>query len=82
MFSSVLASSVIIIAAVPGFLPPLGIPALGLCVHLPELLSDTLFLRRFLLGLGISCSADLLLPCSHVTVVLLYKEAWRCRKAA
>ena len=34
MYFSILASSVIVIAAVPGLLPPLGIPALGLA-HLP-----------------------------------------------
>ena len=34
VYFSILASSVIVIAAVPGLLPPLGIPALGLA-HLP-----------------------------------------------
>ena len=33
VFSSVLALSVIVIAAVPGHLPPLGLPALGLSLH-------------------------------------------------
>ena len=38
VFFSVLASSVIIMATVSGFLPPLGIPTLGLRLHIPELL--------------------------------------------
>ena len=40
--SSVLASSVIVIATVPGLLPTLGIPALGFRLHISELLSDGL----------------------------------------
>ncbi len=40
VYFSVLASSVIIMAAVPRLLPPLGLPALGLCLHIPELLPD------------------------------------------
>ena len=73
VFSSVLASSVIIMSAVLRLLPPLGIPALGLCVIFPELLSDALFFGRFLLRLGFSFAIDLPLPCGEITVVLLHK---------
>ena len=48
---SVLASSIVVIAAVSRFLPPCIVPALGLCVIFPEFLSDALFFRRCLLGL-------------------------------
>ena len=37
VFSSVLASSVIIVAARSGLLPPCVVPALGFCLHVPEL---------------------------------------------
>ena len=37
MYFSVLAPSVIIVAAGACLLPPFGIPALGLCLHIPEL---------------------------------------------
>lgn len=37
MCFSVLASSVIAIAAVPGLLPPCAVPSLCLCLHIPEL---------------------------------------------
>ena len=43
VYSSVLSSSVIIIAAVPGLLPPFGIPALGLRLHVPELIVNAVF---------------------------------------
>lgn len=46
---SVLASSVIVIAAVPGFLWAFGISALGFRLHIPKLLTDTLFFRWCLL---------------------------------
>ena len=69
--SSVLASSVIVIATVPGLLPTLGIPALGFRLHISELLSDALFFRRCLLGLFLP--VDLTLLCGQVTVVLLHK---------
>ena len=72
VFSSVLASSVIIVAARSSLLPPCVVPALGFCLHIPELLSDALFFRRFLLGLLLS--VDLLLPCGEITVVLLHKD--------
>ena len=71
VFSSVLASSVIIVAARAGLLPPCIVPPLGLCLHILELLSDALFFRRRLLGLLLS--VDLLLPCGEITVVLLHK---------
>jgi len=71
VYSSVLASSVIIMAARAGLLQPCVIPALGLRFHIPELLSDALFLRRCRLGL--LPSVDLPLPCGQITVVLLYK---------
>ena len=70
--SSVLASSVIVIAAVPGLLPTLGISALGFRLHISELLSDALFFRRFLLGMLLTI--DLPLPCGQITVVLLHKD--------
>ena len=66
-----LASSVIIVAAGSCLLPPCVIPAFGLRLHIPELLSDALLFRRFLLGL--LPSVDLPLPCGQVTVVLLHK---------
>lgn len=72
VFSSALASSVIVIAAGSWLLPPLGIPALVLRVHFPKLLSDALFFGRLLLGLVLS--ADLLLPCGQITVILLHKS--------
>lgn len=71
VYSSVLASSVIIMAARAGLLQPCVIPALGLRFHIPELLSNALFFRRSLLGLLLS--VDLPLPCGHITVVLLHK---------
>ena len=71
VFSSVLASFVIIMAARPCLLPPGIVPALGFCLHIPELLSDALFFRRFLLGHFFAF--DLTLPCDQITVVLLYK---------
>ena len=71
VFSSVLASSVIVIVSVPGFLPKLGISALGLRFHIPELLSDVFLFRRFLLGLLFAL--NLTLPCGQITVVLLHK---------
>ncbi len=71
VYSSVLASSVIIMAAGSCLLPPCVIPAFGLRLHIPELLSDALLFRRFLLGL--LPSVDLPLPCGQVTVVLLHK---------
>ena len=58
-------------ATVPWLLPPLGIPALGLCLHVPELLSDALFFRRCLLGMLFA--VDLPLPFCQITVVLLHK---------
>ena len=72
VFSSVLASSIIIVAARSGFLPPCIVPALGRRLHIPELLSNTLFFRRFMLGL--LRSVDLPLPCGEITVVLLHKD--------
>ncbi len=72
MFSSVLASSVIVISAVLWFLLPFGIPVLGFSFHIPELLSDALFFRRCLLSLLLS--VDLPLPCGQIAVVLLHKE--------
>ena len=71
VFSSVLASSVIIVAARAGLLPPCIVPPLGLCLHIPELLADALFFRRCLLGL---LSVNLPLPCGQITVVLLHKD--------
>ena len=70
VYFSVLASSVIIVAARSGLLPPCVVPALGFCLHIPELLSDALFFRRFLLGLFLAL--DLPLPCGQVAVVLLH----------
>lgn len=70
--SSFLASSVIVIATVQGLLPTLGIPALGLRLHVPEFLTNALFFRRRLWGLLLS--VDLSLPCGQITVVLLHKE--------
>ena len=72
MYFSVLASPVIVIAAVQDLLSPRIVPALGLCLHIPELLSDALFFRRHLWGL--LRSVDLSLPCGHITVVLLYED--------
>lgn len=72
VFSSALASSVIVIAAVSRLLPPRIVSPLGLCLHIPELLSDALFFRRFLLGLHFAI--DLPLPCGQITVVLLHKS--------
>ena len=69
VFSSVLASSVIIVTTRSDLLPPCVVPTLGFCLHVPELLSDALFFRRFLLGLFLAL--DLPLPCGQVTVVLL-----------
>ena len=43
VYFSVLASSVIIVAARAGLLSPCVVPALGLCVIFPEFLSDALF---------------------------------------
>ena len=40
VFSSALASSVIVIAAVQDLLSPRIVPALGLCLNVPEFLSD------------------------------------------
>ena len=37
VFSFVLASSVIIVATRSGLLPPCVVPALGFCLHVPEL---------------------------------------------
>ena len=68
---SVLASSVIIVAARAGLLSTCVVPTLGLCFYIPELLSDALFFRRCLLGLRLS--VDLPFPCGQVTVVLLHK---------
>ena len=59
-------------AARAGLLPPCVVSALSLCFHIPELLSDTLFFRRRLLGL--LSSVDLPLPCSQITVILLHKD--------
>lgn len=70
MYSSVLASSVIVIVAVSGLLPPLSISALGLRFYIPELLPDALFFRRFLLGLGFAFATRFLLPCGQLTVIL------------
>ena len=72
VYFSVLASSVIVIAAVPGLLPPCVVSSLGLCLHLPELRSDTLLFRRGLLGPRLS--VDLPLPCGQITVVLFHKN--------
>ena len=72
VYFSVLASSAIVVATVSGFLPTLGISALDLSFHIPELLSDTLLFRRFLLGLLIAL--NLTLPCGKITVVLLLQE--------
>lgn len=69
--SSVLASSVIIMAAGSCLLPPCVVPAFGLRLHIPELLSDALLFRRGLLGL--LPSVDLPLPCGQIAVVLLHK---------
>ena len=69
---SVLASSVIIVAAGAGLLPPCVVPALGLCLHIPELLAYALLFRRRLRGL--LPSVDLPLPCGQITVVLLHKD--------
>ena len=71
MYSSVLASSVIIMAAGSCLLPPCVVPAFGLRLHIPELLSDALLFRRGLLGL--LPSVDLPLPCGQIAVVLLHK---------
>ena len=68
---SVLASSVIIMAARSGLLPPCIVPALGLRLHIPELLSDALFFRRCLRGLLLS--VDLPFPYGQIMGVLLYK---------
>ena len=54
-----------------GFLPSCIVLALGLCLHIPELLSDALLFRRFLLRLLFAI--DLPLPCGQITVVLLHK---------
>ena len=70
VYFSVLASSVIIVAARSGLLPPCVAPPLGLCLHIPEFLTDALFFRRFLLGLFLAL--DLPLPCGQVAVVLLH----------
>ena len=70
VYFSVLASSVIIVAARSGLLPPCVVPPLGLCLHIPEFLTDALFFRRFLLGLFLAL--DLPLPCGQVAVVLLH----------
>ena len=59
-------------AARAGLLPPCVVPALSLCFHIPELLSDTLFFRRRLLRL--LSSVDLPLLCSQITVILLHKD--------
>ncbi|MBR5717449.1 MAG: hypothetical protein IKX16_00330 [Clostridia bacterium] len=60
VFSSVLASSVIIVAAgVCLLLPPSIVPTLGLCIHFPELLSDALFFNRCLMGLLLSVELPL-----------------------
>lgn len=72
MYSSVLASFVIIMVASAGLLQPCVIPALGFRFHIPELLSNALFFRRSLLGLLLS--VDLPLPCGQITVVLLHKD--------
>ena len=72
VYFSVLASSVIIMAAMSGLLPPCVVPAFGLRLHIPELLSDALFFRRRLWGPLLS--VDLSLPCGQITVVLLHKE--------
>ena len=71
VYSSVLASSVIIMAAGSCLLPPCVVPAFGLRLHIPELLSDALLFRRGLLGL--LPSVDLPLPCGQIAVVLLHK---------
>lgn len=71
VYFSVLASSVIIVAARACLLPPCVVPAFDLRLHIPELLSDALFFRRRLLGLLLS--VDLLLPCGKITVVLFHK---------
>ena len=72
MCFSDLASSVIIVAARAGLLPPCIVPALGLRIHFPELLSDALFFGQCLLRLRLS--VDLPLPCGQITVVLLHKD--------
>ena len=71
VYSSVLASSVIIMATGSCLLPPCVVPAFGLRLHIPELLSDALLFRRGLLGL--LPSVDLPLPCGQIAVVLLHK---------
>lgn len=71
VYSSVLASSVIIMAAGSCLLPPCVVPAFGLRLYIPELLSDALLFRRGLLGL--LPSVDLPLPCGQIAVVLLHK---------
>ena len=73
VYFSILASSVIVIAAVPGLLPPLGILALGFRLQIPELLSDTLSFGRFLLRLGFTFAIDRLLPCGQITIVLFHE---------
>lgn len=68
---SFLASSVIIVAAGSCLLPPCVVPALGLRFHIPELLSDALLFRWFLLGLHFA--VDLTIPFGQITVILLHK---------
>ena len=70
VYFSVLASSVIIVAARSGLLPPCVIPALGLRFHIPEFLADALLFRRCLRGPRLAL--DLPLPCGQVAVVLLH----------
>ena len=70
VYFSVLASSVIIVAARSDLLPPCVVPPLGLYLHIPEFLSDALFFRRCLLGLRLAL--DLPLPCGQIAVVLLH----------
>ena len=72
MCFSVLASSVIIVAAGSCLLSPGVVPALGLRIHFPELLSDALFFGQCLLRLRLS--VYLPLPCGQITVVLLHKD--------
>ena len=60
VYFSVLAFSVNIVAVRACLLPPCVVPAFGLRLHIPELLSDALFFRRRLLGLLLSM--DLPLP--------------------
>ncbi len=72
VFSSVLVSSVIVIAAVVGLLSTCVIPALGLRFRIPEFLSDALFFRRCLRGL--LPSVDLPFPYGQIAVVLLHKD--------